>query len=267
MMNTLSMILSFVFGAIVGSFLNVVSLRYKTGKTLGGRSKCMSCDMELAWLELIPLLSFFMQKGACRKCKAKISWQYPLVEFLAGALFVLIFFKFPPISYPAGITTFIQIIVACLLLVMVAYDIKHKIIPDSFVFTFDTIALASLFIGGGSWWHIPNFESLIAGPLLSVPFALIWLVSRGRWMGLGDAKLVIGIGWLLGVNAGVNALILSFWIGAVVSVIWLFAAYKRFKPKTEIPFGPYLVLGMYLVLIFGLQVIDIGLVRMMIAGV
>ena len=80
-------------------------------------------------------------------------------------------------------------------------------------------------------------------------------------MGLGDAKLVLGIGWLLGVNAGINAVILSFWIGAIVSVVWLFSAYKRFKPKTEIPFGPYLILGMYLVLIFGIQVIDIGLVR------
>ncbi len=260
-MNTLSLILSFILGAVIGSFLNVVSIRYKTGKSIGGRSACMTCGKTLEWLELIPLLSFFMQKGACRKCKAKISWQYPLVEFLAGALFVLIFFKFTPTSYLSGVTTLIQVFAACLLLVIVVHDIKHKIIPDSFVFTFDMLALLSLFVGGTSWWHVPNYESLIAGPLLAVPFALIWVVSRGRWMGLGDAKLVLGIGWLLGVNAGINAVILSFWIGAIVSVVWLFSAYKRFKPKTEIPFGPYLILGMYLVLIFGIQVIDIGLVR------
>ncbi|MBU6427194.1 A24 family peptidase [Patescibacteria group bacterium] len=260
-MDTLSSIFSFLFGAIVGSFLNVVSLRYKTGRSVGGRSKCMACGKELAWLELIPILSFFMQGGSCRKCKSKISWQYPLVEFSAGALFVLIFFKFPPVSYEAALVTLLYVFAACLLVVITVHDIKHKIIPDPFVWSFDVLALVSLFVGGNSWWHIPSYENLIAGPLLAVPFALIWLVSRGRWMGLGDAKLVLGIGWFLGVNLGVNALILSFWIGAAVSVGWLFATYKKFKRNQEIPFGPYLILGMYLVLIFGIQVIDMGMVR------
>ena len=80
-------------------------------------------------------------------------------------------------------------------------------------------------------------------------------------MGLGDAKLTLGIGWFLGISAGVNALVLSFWIAAVISVIWLFVTYRRFKPRTEIPFGPYLILGMYLVLIFHIQVIDVGMIR------
>ena len=265
-MDTLSLILSFIFGTIVGSFLNVVSLRFKTGVGIGGRSRCMSCSKELTWLELIPLLSFFIQRGSCRKCKSKISWQYPLVEFLAGALFVLIFFKFPLLTYESGIVTLIQVTIACLILVIVVYDIKHKIIPDSFVYTFDALALVNLFVGGISWWHMPNLESLIAGPLLALPFALLWLISKGSWMGLGDAKLVIGIGWLLGVNGGINAIILAFWIGAIISVIWLIVTKKSFRPKTEIPFGPYLILGMYLVLIFGIQVMDIDMLREVLGG-
>lgn len=80
-------------------------------------------------------------------------------------------------------------------------------------------------------------------------------------MGLGDAKLMLGIGWILGVSGGVNAIILAFWIAAVVSVIWLFVTYRRFKPGTEVPFGPYLMLGMYLVLLFGVQVLDMGMLR------
>jgi len=260
-MDILSIILAFIFGTIVGSFLNVVSLRFKTGMGIGGRSKCLSCGKELKWLELIPLFSFFIQRGSCRKCKSKISWQYPLIEFLAGSLFVLIFFTFPPISYLSGITTILQIAIACILLVIIVHDFKHKIIPDSFVIAFGILALANLFIGGSSWFHIPSFEALIAGPLLAVPFALLWVVSRGVWMGLGDAKLVIGIGWLLGINAGINGIILAFWIGAVMSILWLMVTRKSFKPKIEIPFGPYLILGMYLVLIFGIQVIDIGMVR------
>jgi len=212
-------------------------------------------------MELIPIVSFCAQRGKCMKCKSAISWQYPLIELLTGTLFVLIFRTFPPVSYIASTTTGIQIIAACLLVVIVIYDIKHKIIPDSFVYSFDTLALAHLFIGGTSWWHMSNYESLIAGPLLAAPFALIWVISRGKWMGLGDAKLVLGIGWFLGVNAGINGVILAFWIGALFSVTWLFYTHKKFKPKTEIPFGPYLILGMYLVLVYNMQVIDIGLLR------
>jgi len=260
-MDPLSLVLSFIFGAIVGSFLNVVALRFNTGKGLGGRSMCMSCGKTLTWKELVPIFSFMAQKGSCRKCKSKISWQYPLVEFIAGAIFVLIFMTFPPVSILAGITTLIQIVAAGLLLVISVYDIKHKIIPDILVYTFDGLAFVSIFIGGSSWWHIPSISMLISGPILALPFALLWVVSKGKWMGLGDAKLVLGLGWLLGISAGINAIILAFWIAAVVSVIWLFVTYRRFKPRTEIPFGPYLIIGFYLVLLFGIQVLDVHLLK------
>lgn len=260
-MDTLSLILSFIFGTVIGSFLNVVSLRFNTGTGIGGRSKCMSCGTTLTWKELVPLFSFLAQRGACKKCKSKISWQYPAVEFVAGAVFVLVFMTFPPTNLSTGITTFIYLLATCLLLVISAYDIKHKIIPDQFSYTFILLSLMNLCIGGASWFHVPNISAFLAGPLLASPFALIWIVSRGKWMGLGDAKLTLGIGWFLGIAAGVNALVLSFWIAAVISVIWLFVTYRRFKPRTEIPFGPYLILGMYLVLIFHIQVIDVGMIR------
>jgi prepilin signal peptidase PulO-like enzyme (type II secretory pathway) len=80
-------------------------------------------------------------------------------------------------------------------------------------------------------------------------------------MGLGDAKLMLGLGWLVGVAAGINAIILAFWIAAVVSVIWLFSTYKKFKSKTEVPFGPYLILGTYLVLLFDINVFDVHMLR------
>jgi len=226
---------------------------------IGGRSKCMSCGKTLGWFELVPLFSFLAQRGACRSCKSKISWQYPLVEFMAGVVFVMIFFVFTPDSPASALLTLIQLVIACLLVVITIYDIKHKIIPDSFVFAFSFLALAHLFVGGASWWHVPTLWQLLAGPVLALPFALIWLVSRGQWMGLGDAKLILGIGWLLGISLGINAIILSFWIGAVVSIVWMLLSYKKFKKNTEIPFGPYLILGMYLVLLFGIQVIDTGI--------
>jgi prepilin signal peptidase PulO-like enzyme (type II secretory pathway) len=260
-MPLLPTLLSFIFGAIVGSFLNVVSLRFNTGVGLGGRSKCMSCGTSLTWKELVPIFSFAFQKGSCKKCKSKISWQYPLVEFIAGAIFVLIFITFPPVSYLTGFQTFMYVIMTCLLLVMSVYDIKHKIIPDQFVYVFAFVALLSLFVGGSSWWHVPSYWALIAGPLMSLPFAFLWLISRGKWMGFGDAKLMLGIGWILGISGGINAVVLAFWIAAAVSVIWLFITYKKFKPGTEVPFGPYLMLGMYLVLLFHIQVLDVALLK------
>lgn len=260
-MDNLSLILTFIFGTIVGSFLNVVSLRFNTGTTVGGRSKCMTCGNQLTWKELIPLFSFILQRGACKKCKSKISWQYPLVEFCAGVIFVLIFFTFPPVTPLAIFSTFLYVFVTCLLLVISAYDIKHKIIPDEFVYTFILASLVGLCVGGSSWLHVPTVSALLAGPVLALPFALTWLISKGTWMGLGDAKLVLGIGWLLGLNGGANSIILSFWIAAVISVSWLLITYKSFKPRTEVPFGPYLILGMYLVLIFKIQVMDFSLLK------
>ncbi len=259
-------ILPFVFGVIVGSFLNVVSLRFNTGMTVGGRSKCLSCGNELGWKELIPIVSFAVQKGACKKCKSKISWQYPLVEFAAGAVFVLLFIIYPPLTLLTAMTTLIYVVATCLLIVISVYDIKHKIIPDQFVYAFVLASLVNLAVGGSSWLHVPSISAFVAGPLLALPFALIWLLSKGSWMGLGDAKLVLGIGWFLGIGAGANAIIVSFWIAALASIIWLFATYKRFKPRTEIPFGPYLIIGMYLVLLFRIEVIDVHMVKDLLMG-
>lgn len=261
-MDTVSLtILTFLFGVIIGSFLNVVALRFNTGKGINGRSMCMSCSTTLTWKELIPLFSFLWQQGTCKTCKSKISWQYPLVEFSAGAIFVLIILFFPPISFLMALQTAFLIISACLLLVMTVYDIRHKILPDRFVYAFATVSLVALFVGGESLFHVPDVYSLIAGPVLALPFALIWLGSRGRWMGLGDAKLVLGIGWVLGIADGINSLVLAFWIAAAASLLWMLLSRRKFRPRTEIPFGPYLILGMYLVLFFHIQVLDIDLIK------
>lgn len=259
---------AFIFGAIIGSFLNVVSLRWNTGMGVGGRSKCFSCGKGLVWHELIPLVSFASQKGRCKKCRSKISWQYPVVEFLSGAVFVLIFVKFPPLDVASAITTLLYLFISAILIVITVYDIKHKIIPDSLSYGFAAIAFVSLFLGTGGAtalgttgtagiFHIPLLINLLAGPLCALPFLILWAVSKGTWMGLGDAKLMLGIGWTLGFIGAVSAMILAFWIGAVVSVAWMLVAFKKVKGNYEIPFAPYLILGMYIVLFSGLLVIDL----------
>ncbi|MEY2664860.1 MAG: hypothetical protein RIT04_668 [Candidatus Parcubacteria bacterium] len=271
-MTLFPFIIPFVFGTLIGSFLNVVALRYNTGMGIGGRSKCFSCGKTLTWKELVPLFSFLVQKGSCKKCKSKISWQYPLVEFFSGILFVLVIAVFPPVDMVSTIHTLIYLFITCLMLVITVYDIKHKIIPDPLVYTFDAIALgaAVLFVVEPLIFEGANVVApavfnwgmlvwpVLAGPICAAPFALIWFVSRnsakGAWMGLGDAKLMLGIGWLLGLLGALNAITLAFWIGAAISVIWMLIRFGKLRGHYEIPFAPYLILGMYLVLLFNINV-------------
>lgn len=254
----LILIISFIFGTLIGSFLNVLALRYNTGVGVRGRSKCMSCAKTLTWVELVPLFSFLFQRGACKSCKANISWQYPLVEFLAGALFVIIFMLYPPIGLTSTVVTAIQLFIVCILMIITIYDSKHKIIPDPLVYTFIIAAFILMFIGNDAQpFIIPSLWRLLAGPILALPFALFWYVSHGEWIGLGDAKLVLGIGWMLGIFYGLTALAVAVWIGAFVGLAYMAVAYRSFKHGLQIPFGPYLILGLYIVLVTGWQLFPV----------
>ena len=260
-MDILPLIFLFIFGAIIGSFLNVVIYRYNTGKTVGGRSICMSCGKTLKWYELFPVLSYIFLGGACSKCKAKISPQYPLVEALTGLLFVMTYMNVIPITMQEYVLTSMYIVIACIMIVITVYDIRHKIIPDGFVYVFIILSLAKNFITSQDWFVFPGWEIWVAGPALALPFFILWLISKGAWIGFGDIKLMIGMGWFLGFASGANAVILAFWIACILTLGWLFITRKKIKPKTEVPFGPYLVLGMYIVFFYNIQVIDFSLVK------
>ncbi len=135
-------LVSFVFGTIIGSFLNVVALRYKTGKNLSGRSMCFSCGTDLKWFELIPILSFVFQKGKCRTCRSPFSAQYPAVEALTGLVFATTttFFYFLPIEASLVLLPFFLVCFS-ILIVIAIYDIRHMIIPDMLVFLFAFLSL------------------------------------------------------------------------------------------------------------------------------
>lgn len=261
-MYTIIFIIVFLLGTIIGSFLNVVIYRFNTSRSVVvGRSICMTCSHTLRWYEMIPVLSFLVQKGKCRSCATTISHQYPLVEFITGIVFAIIAFHFLPILY-ISVNTFVfllsfYVFIFSILIVIAVYDLRHKIIPDRLVYTFAFFALVSTFInttGVGSLFTMPSLSTLSAGLVLSVPFALIWLLSHGRMMGLGDAKLILGIGWLFGYSQGIAVLVLSFWIGAVFSLIVLLFTKMKINMKTEIPFAPFLILSMIIVLYTGMTI-------------
>ena len=267
---------TFLLGTIIGSFLNVVIFRYNSGSSpLTGRSQCFSCGKKLSWHELVPVFSFLIQRGRCTKCKTRISWQSPIVELLSGLIFVAVLLLSKPI-----VESVYLVIVFSTLLVIAVYDMRHKIIPDGLAFLFAIVSLVWFF------WSLPGiyteafrfpyYWTLIAGPLLFFPFWLLWFVSGGRWVGLGDGKLALGIGWFLGATLGGSAIMLGFWIGAAYALTIM--AYQKASQKlevlkskswapaflsnaelsmqSEIPFGPFLILGTIIVYFTGVNFFD-----------
>ena len=262
-MTSIITIIFLVLGLVIGSFLNVVILRFNTGRHFGGRSGCMTCQKTLCWYELIPLISFFALKGRCRNCKAKISIQYPIVELLSGLIFAGIFLKFQDIFYINTLVFSISyayyVTMFSILLIIAVYDFKHKIIPDTLSIVLGVLAFVGLFLFSDYLFypHIPTILEFSSGLLLALPFALMWLLSKGTWMGLGDAKLSLGLGWLLGFSRILSGAVVAFWSGAIVGLI-LIAFSKKHGIKSEIPFAPFLVLGVLIAFLFELHLFPIG---------
>jgi leader peptidase (prepilin peptidase)/N-methyltransferase len=239
-------VILFVLGLIFGSFLNVVAMRWDTGRGVGGRSTCPQCGRTLKWWELVPVLSYFLLRARCSECKSRISLQYPLVELWTALIFVTV----PLILLP----------VFCIYIVITVYDAHHKIIPDRFVYTAIVVSLVIRAVLGGA------LLDWLAGPILFGIFALIWFATRGRAMGFGDAKLALSVGLLLGARAGFSAIVLAFWIGAAVTLLYLAIQKSGFlnrgkglTMKSEVPFAPFIILGAWLSLISHIDLLHVAL--------
>ncbi len=258
-MLTLLTIIFFTFGLIIGSFLNVVIARYNTERGFGGRSACMSCRTTLHWFDLVPLGSYLILGGRCRTCSVRISMQYPMVELVTGLIFALLFLKFQNIfllnTLHFALTYAFYGTLFALLIVIATYDLKHKIIPDAFSFAFGALSFLGIFIfgEGGLGLHVPHWSEFLSGIFIALPFALLWLLSRGAWMGLGDGKLALGLGWMLGLSRALSGIVLAFWTGALVG-IFLMVLSRNYKMRTEIPFAPFLVFGAIVAFLFDLNI-------------
>jgi len=277
----------FLFGAALGSFVAVIVDRYNTGLPWSrGRSICFSCNIQLKREDLYPIFSFLFLKGRCRYCKSKIPRQTFFVEILMGVLSVLASLKSGLLLVDFSIlhnsyfiiqshislllaTNYLLLtaIFATILLISV-YDLKHFIIPDSFLVYFFIFSFIYSF---SSILHNSYFiiQSFISGFILALPFLAIFLISKGRWLGFGDVKYIAVIGFLLGFIEGLSAVVLSFWIGAAFAILALFL--KKIAPyinlplfknnltiKSEIPFGPFLSLGVIISLLLNLDLFKIN---------
>ncbi len=247
-----------LFGLIIGSFLNVVILRHGA-RSLSGRSGCMSCGAPLKWYDLLPVVSWLLLRGKCRRCHAAISIQYPLVELTNAVLFGFIGGSILPLSLSTP-----ALVIASTLLVIAVYDIRHTIIPDEWVLVF---IISSLFYSGINAYNAlliwPDaLWLLLGGPIAALPLFCLWFFSKGAWMGFGDVKLALGMGWFLGPLLGIYAVFAAFVIGAVISVVillplpYILKAIRMrrlkgmrsgFTMKSEVAFGPFLIAATMLV--------------------
>ncbi len=247
-------IIIFGLGLIVGSFLNVVILRINTGKSIvRGRSICTRCSKKLHWYELVPVFSFLGLRGRCSSCKESISFQYPLVELLTGIVFVLLYtVKVLNNNFSdLGVISFVfSCFIASLLIIIFAYDFRHKIIPTRIVYLFILFSFLSIFFRSFLSEDFPFLQYLLSGFLLAAPFFLISVISKGKAMGFADFKLALGIGFLSSISQSISVFVLSFWIGAVCGCI-LIAFNRSYGMKSQVPFAPFMIIAFALVSIFG----------------
>ena len=288
----LAVILLFFFGIAIGSFLNVVILRYTPEKrvldrkVLGGRSRCPHCGHVLRAGELVPVISFLIQKGRCRTCGHRLSLQYPLVELAGAAIFSLLplflnaaYGMSNGIFFAAAAPLWYYGLVACWVLAFLAWitiiaiDLRHYIIPNelnAFLLVLGVVISALLAMHAQAIFpfrtsFLRNYvllfsfsQSVLVNHLIGMIFggaffALLVAVSRGRGMGLGDVKLMFASGLVLGWPDIAISTIISFVLGGIFGGVLLLLKQKSMKDR--IPFAPFLVLGFFLTVFFGFAIV------------
>lgn len=231
----------FVFGTIIGSFLNVRTLRIGFTEVIRDRSACMACEASLAWYDLIPIVSYFLLRGRCRHCGSSVSTQYPLVEFITGALFLATFLMMPPAPSVWEIAGFGALLLfwASFILILVT-DLRHTLIPLTFAYLLiasATLVRASEALSLGAL--APLSDAALGAFVLGSFLACIVALTRGKGMGSGDIYVAVAAGVLFGLVRGIEVMMLSFWIGATTGII-LMALKKSVRMKTELPFAPFM---------------------------
>jgi len=174
-----------------------------------------------------------------------------------------------------AVSLVVALAILSLLIVIAVYDLEHTIIPDEWVWSFNALALLAALSFGLQGDSIAI--AVVAGPIVAAPLGFLWLISRGRWMGFGDVKLALGMGWLLGIEAGLQALVAAFVVGALFSVCillplpWIIRTlrisrfgrgHQTFTMKSEIAFGPFLILATLAVWILGMYGIAVPIIQL-----
>ena len=241
-LNLLILIIALLYGLVIGSFLNVCIYRIPEGKTVvTERSHCMKCGYQLSWYDMIPVVSWLALRGRCRKCKAKISAQYPLVEALNGILYVIVF-----LVNGVNWTSVVYCLLVSALIVLSVIDFRTYEIPFGINLFILVLGLIHTMLDYHNW--LTYVIGLLA---ISVPLELILLVSKGRAIGGGDVKLMAAAGLLLGWKAIIFAFLIGCVLGSVIHIIRM----KVSKESHVLALGPYLAVGIAAAALWGDSVI------------
>jgi leader peptidase (prepilin peptidase) / N-methyltransferase len=229
-----------IIGAIFGSFFNVVGIRVPMKESIvAPRSACPKCKHTLTPLELIPVLSFLIQRGKCRQCQTRISPLYPIMELLTGALFVVV-----PFILGWNAEIWVGWTLVSLFIIITVSDIKYMLIPDKILLFFAGIFLVErILIPLSPWW-----DSLLGAAIGFTLLLIISIVSKGG-MGGGDIKLYALLGFVLGTKLVLMSLFISTLLGALIGIIGIGLGF--FERKKPIPFGPFIAVGTLIAYFFG----------------
>ena len=243
----------FILGSLWGSFSNVCIYRLpNNGNVAKGRSFCPNCKNKIRWFDNIPFFSYLFLKGKCRQCSKPISFQYFIVELLSAISFVLIFH-----IYGVSITTLLLLILSIFFIIIFFIDLKHFIIPNVLTFPLMVIGFLKSFDPNLNQTIFPNYINSLIGGLLG--YSIIWLiiffykkVRKKEGMGLGDAKLMAVIGFWFGWVSIPFTIFISSAVALILVVPSLINRSR--KMSSEIPFGPYIIIGCILYVTFANQI-------------
>lgn len=253
----------FIFGAVIGSFLNVVMYRSLAAKPVKkgekwykGRSRCDTCGQQIAWYDNIPLVSYIVLLGRCRYCRTPIGLSHPAVEILTGSLFVWwywagnFFFHLRAVPFDL-IQPFFWLMVGLILLYIFLTDIEYFIIPDTALVLLTGLTIiyrVVLMTSGIMRWE--DFVLAVVSMLGAVLFlGFLWFFTRGKGLGFGDVKLMIPLGLLLGWPKTPVMLFLAFLLGSVIGLGLVLSRKKTWKQR--VPFGPFIIAATGLSLLWG----------------
>jgi leader peptidase (prepilin peptidase)/N-methyltransferase len=228
------MILLFaLLGLVVGSFIGAYTYRYPKGISIArGRSFCPKCGQGIAWFDNLPVVSYFLLKGRCRACGRQISLRYPLIELGCA------------IGFVALAPNILSIFIFSVLLAIFIIDLEAMTIPDELVFLGLLVTLLVYFFQDFNF-----YANLLTGLGAAGFLLLVNLLTRGQGMGLGDVKLAILLGVILGPINALSWLLLAFWLGAGVGLVLLILGQAKWKQK--VAFGPFLIASFFVILKWG----------------
>lgn len=248
--NLVVAIIFSIYGLLMGSFINAWVWRTKQNKKVNqGRSMCPHCKHKLAPKDLIPLISFIILGGKCRYCQKKISWQYPIVELITGVLFAWLYIFFKPVGGLGWVLLILWLAMTVFLIAAAAYDALWYELPLKFTIPAVVIAILIFMLDGVRLGAAMAQQKLFVTMAFAGFFYILWLFSKGKWMGDGDIGLAAIMGIVLTPTQLVVAALASFNAGAIISLGLIMSGKK--SRKDIIPFGPFLIGGIYFGLFFG----------------